>query len=165
MLGGPDSFASGKYDRTPVGELLPVYVNRSDPSQDEQEYHLVLTREGWLQPWVRLRKTEDEEAGLAEMTSFDTLSRVGEIKPGAVVLAEVSDNAGATARRWSPSNSARATWVPYWSVVSGWGMHRENSAESDLDRSWRQTIRWLVADVPAGRGVGACQVGIVDSRR
>ncbi len=61
MLGGPDSFASGKYDRTPVGELLPVYVNRSDPSQDEQEYHLVLTREGWLQPWVRLRKTEDEE--------------------------------------------------------------------------------------------------------
>ena len=31
MLGGPDSFASGKYDRTPVGELLPVYLNRSEP--------------------------------------------------------------------------------------------------------------------------------------
>ena len=28
MLGGPDSFADGKYDRTPVGELLPVYLNR-----------------------------------------------------------------------------------------------------------------------------------------
>ncbi len=27
MLGGPDSFADGKYDRTPVGELLPVYLN------------------------------------------------------------------------------------------------------------------------------------------
>ena len=33
MLGGPDSFASGKYDRTPVGELLPVYLNRSEPAQ------------------------------------------------------------------------------------------------------------------------------------
>ncbi len=29
MLGGPDSFADGKYDRTPVGELLPVYLNSS----------------------------------------------------------------------------------------------------------------------------------------
>ena len=29
-----------------------------------------------------------------------------------------------------------------------WGMHRENSTESDLDRSWRQTVRWLVGDVP-----------------
>ena len=33
--------------------------------------------------------------------------------------------------------------------TGGRGMHRENSAESDLDRSWRQTIRWLVGDVPA----------------
>ena len=83
MLGGPDSFVSGKYDRTPVGELLPVYLNRSEPGQDEQEYRLALTREGWLQPWVRLRKTEDEERQrLAGMTPFDTLSRVGEIKPG-----------------------------------------------------------------------------------
>ena len=91
MLGGPDSFASGKYDRTPVGELLPVYLNRPEPAQDEQEYRLVLTREGWLQPWVRLRKTEDEERQrLDAMTPFQTLSRVGEIKPGAVVLAEVT---------------------------------------------------------------------------
>ncbi len=56
------------------------------------------TREGRLQPWVRLRKTEDEERQrLAGMTPFQTLSRVGEIKPGAVVLAEVTDSAGATA--------------------------------------------------------------------
>ena len=28
MLGGLDSFAEGKYDRTPVGDLLPVYLDR-----------------------------------------------------------------------------------------------------------------------------------------
>ena len=27
-------------------------------------------------------------------------------------------------------------------------MRRETRAESDLDRSWRQTVRWLVGDVP-----------------
>ncbi len=29
-----------------------------------------------------------------------------------------------------------------------WGMYRENQAEDDFDRSWRQTVRWLVGDVP-----------------
>ena len=61
MLGGPDSFVEGKYDKTPVGELLPVYLNRPSVPQDDGDYRLVLTREGWLQPWVRVRKTEDEE--------------------------------------------------------------------------------------------------------
>ena len=32
MLGGPDSFADGKYDRTPVGEMLPVYLNKLGPA-------------------------------------------------------------------------------------------------------------------------------------
>ena len=61
MLGGADSFADGKYDRTPVGDLLPVYLDRPTPADRTSEYRLVLTREGWLQPWVRTRKTEDEE--------------------------------------------------------------------------------------------------------
>ncbi len=83
MLGGPDSFAEGKYDKTPVGELLPVYLNRPVVPQDDGKYRLVLTREGWLQPWVRVRKTEDEEnKRLAGMAAFQTLSRSGEIKPG-----------------------------------------------------------------------------------
>ncbi len=30
-----------------------------------------------------------------------------------------------------------------------WGMRRENPAEDDFDRSWRQTVRWLVGDVPS----------------
>src|SRR5205085_359106 len=41
MLGGPDSFAEGKYDRTPVGELLPVYLNRPVTEPDDAEYRLV----------------------------------------------------------------------------------------------------------------------------
>ena len=96
MLGGPDSFVEGKYDKTPIGELLPVYLNRPSVPQDDGEYRLVLTREGWLQPWVRVRKTEDEEnKRLAGMSTFQTLSRSGEIKPGAVVLSEVQDSKGA----------------------------------------------------------------------
>ena len=151
MLGGMDSFADGKYDKTPIGELLPVYLNRPTVSQDDGEYRLFLTKEGWLQPWVRVRKTEEDESKrLAAMSTFQTLSRSGEIKPGAVVLSEVQDSKGATApalvaQTFGKGHVAALLIGDLWH----WGMRRTNQAEDDFDRSWRQTVRWLVGDVPS----------------
>ncbi|HEV3166213.1 MAG TPA: hypothetical protein VGZ22_19465 [Isosphaeraceae bacterium] len=151
MLGGPDSFADGKYDRTPVGELLPVYLNRPVAEQGDQEYRLALTREGWLQPWVRTRKTEEEERlRLTSMSTFHTLSHVGNVKPGAVVLSQVLDSAGETApalvaQQFGKGHVAALLIGDLWR----WGMRRDDPTESDLDRSWRQTVRWLVGDVPS----------------
>src|SRR5262249_12960073 len=120
-------------------------------ARDDAEYRLVLTREGWLQPWVRLRKTEDEEhKRLATMSPFTTLSRAGGIKPGAVVLAEVSDQASniapaLVAQQFGKGRAAALLIGDLWR----WAMRRAEPTESDLERSWRQTIRWLVADVPS----------------
>ncbi len=152
MLGGPDSFAEGKYDRTPVGELLPVYLHGTVASPDSatEAHRLVLTREGWLQPWVRTRKTEDEERKrLAAMPAFQTLSRVGRIKPGAVTLAEVQDAGGnalpaLVAQSFGKGHVASLLIGDLWR----WGLRRDDAQESDLERSWRQTARWLVSDVP-----------------
>src|SRR6185312_8179342 len=149
MLGGPDSFVDGKYDRTPVGDLLPVYLNRRADVPGEGEYRLMLTREGWLQPWVRTRKTEeDEKRRLAGMAPFHTLSHVGNVKPGAVVLAEVRDASqtapALVAQQFGKGHVAALLIGDLWR----WGMRRESLAEDDLDRSWRQTVRWLVGDVP-----------------
>jgi len=153
MLGGPDSFADGKYDRTPVGDLLPVYLNNRSgpaPAATGGEHRLVLTREGWLQPWVRTRKTEDEEqVRLAGMPAFQTLSRVGNLKPGASVLAEVRDAAGEVApalvaQPFGKGHVAALLIGDLWR----WGLRRDKPEESDLDRSWRQAVRWLVGDVP-----------------
>jgi uncharacterized membrane protein len=159
MLGGPQSFADGKYDRTPVGELLPVYLERDGASAmpEDDEYQMVLTREGWLQPWIRLRKTEDEEQErLAAMSSFRTLSRAGGIKPGAVLLAEVRDRAGATApalvaQRFGKGRVCALLIGDLWR----WGMRRAEPIESDLERGWRQTVRWLIADVPGRVNISA----------
>jgi hypothetical protein len=155
MLGGPDSFSEGKYDRTPVGELLPVYLTKAAAGEPgagatDQEYRLVLTREGWLQPWVRTRKTEDEERDrLASMSGFQTLSRVGNIKPGAVVLSQVTDPGGNTApalvaQQFGKGHVSALLIGDLWR----WGLKRDDPKESDLERSWRQTVRWLVGDVP-----------------
>jgi uncharacterized membrane protein len=150
MLGGPDSFTEGKYDRTAIGELMPVYLNKPFAGAGDGEFRLALTREGWLQPWVRTRKTEEEERSrLAGMPAFQTLSRVGSIKPGAVVLSQVVDTAGTTfpalvAQQFGKGRVAALLVGDIWR----WAIRREDSTETDIDRAWRQTVRWLVSDVP-----------------
>jgi uncharacterized membrane protein len=149
MLGGPDSLAAGKYDRTPVGDLLPVFLDNAAPPLPG-EHRLVLTREGWLQPWVRTRKTEGEETTrLDAMPAFQTVNASGTAKPGATVLAQAKDVSGKSvpalvAQPFGKGRSAAVLVGDLWR----WGLKRSDPTEDDFDRSWRQTVRWLVADVP-----------------
>jgi hypothetical protein len=111
---------------------------------------LQLTREGWLQPWVRLRKTEPEDRQrLARMTPFHTTNRVGRLKPGASELAQMIDAEGQpqpalVAQRFGRGRAAALLVGDMWR----WGMRREDVSNDDLEKSWRQTVRWLVADIP-----------------
>lgn len=149
MLGGPDSFSAGKYDRTPVGEVLPIYLDKPNFASEGEEFKLALTREGWLQPWVRTRKTEEDETKrLAEMTPFQNLNAVSGTKPGASVLAEVKDATGASrpalvAQSFGKGRAGAVLLGDLWR----WGLKRTDAKEDDFDRSWRQTVRWLVGDV------------------
>jgi uncharacterized membrane protein len=150
MLGGNHSFAHGGYQRTPVGEMLPVYLDRSAPVPSGAGYRLKLTREGWLQPWVRMRASEpDEEQRLAAMPGFKALNRIDAIKPGASVLAEVEVEAGALrpALVVQPFGRGRVGALLVGDLWR-WNLRRPDPAQSDLEKSWRQTVRWLVADVP-----------------
>ena len=93
MQSGVESFVEGGYRRTPVGNLLPIYLDRRAASGidlNNGAYRLALTREGWLQDWVRLRKTEaEDQARLQSMPEFAVVNQVGNLKPGAAELARV----------------------------------------------------------------------------
>jgi uncharacterized membrane protein len=150
MLGGNHSFGEGGYQRTAVGDMLPVYLDRGDPTAAGEGYRLLLTREGWLQPWVRTRTNEsDESKRLASMPDFKSLNNVQAIKPGASVLAKVTGGDGkeVPALVVQPFGRGRTA-----SLLIGdlwrWQLKRSDHAESDLEKSWRQTVRWLVSDVP-----------------
>ncbi len=153
MLGGPDSFAEGRYDRTPIGDLLPVYLDRSAPAGDangDAEYRLALTREGLLQPWVRLRKTEDDERKrLDELPPLPTLNQVRGIKPGAMVLSEAHDRSGRTAPALvaQPFGKGRVAAMLLGELWR-WDLKRADPQDLEPKRAWRQAVRWLVADVP-----------------
>jgi uncharacterized membrane protein len=149
MLGGAESFHEGGYDRTPVGAMLPVYLDRAPPAQSRLAFRIDLSREGWLQPWLRLRPSETaERTRLDQMPPFLVLNRVREVKPGASVLAVVADNLGQThpalvTQRYGLGRTA--TWL----VGDLWrGGFQNQSAQEDLQKAWRQLVRWLVTDVP-----------------
>jgi hypothetical protein len=152
MLGGKESFTNGNYGRTPIEELLPVYLDPPRDAQAGNMYQLQLTRDGWLQPWTRLRTNEqDEEKRLAAMPEFYTVNPVQSVKPGATVLAHVSalpdgrQLPALVVQQFGNGRSAALLVGDLWR----WNLKRSDPSESDLEKSWRQMVRWLVADVPA----------------
>ena len=151
MLGGQESFRNGRFDRTPIGDLLPVYADEVPPNPPGAKFKLSLTREGWLEPWVRLRPEEDaERKRLADMPGFLTLNRVRGIKPGATVLARVlADGAGEPVpalveQRFGQGRVGALLIGDLWR----WGLRRPADSPGDLEKGWRQTVRWLVSEVP-----------------
>ncbi len=149
MLGGQESFQPGGYDKTPIGRMLPVYLDQLDRNPASEDARFDLTREGNLEPSVRLRPDErEEEIRLAMMPGFYVVNRLFAIKPGASVLATVKDDAGQThpaivTQRYGEGRSAAMTVGDLWR----WGMMDEKARE-DMEKAWRQLVRSLVVDVP-----------------
>lgn len=176
MMGGQESFRQGDFDRTPIGEMLPIDLSR-EMEAPATGVRLSLTRDGWLQPWVRLRSDElAEEARLSTMPEFLTLNAGSFVRPGAVVMAEVQDaeqhrwpalvvqrfGKGRTAAlcigdlwRWRLSEGLKRLQDPSHLQA---GIDPDNGTSNppgtptedlaDHARASRQMIRWLVADVP-----------------
>ncbi len=148
MLGGSESFHEGKFNRTPIGDLLPVYLDQIPDEKPPGDLKLTLTREGWLQPWARLRNNEsDERLRLDELPAFGVLNQVRGAKPGASVIATVTDkdrqHPALVVQRFGSGRSAAMMIGDLWQ----WGL-KDEARHKDMDKAWRQLTRWLVADVP-----------------
>jgi uncharacterized membrane protein len=149
MLGGMETFQQGKYQRTPIGDMLPVYLDRTAETQAKGPYHISLTPEGLLQSWARLRDNEAaEKARVESVAPFHVMNPVSEVKPGASTIVRATDAAGKTypalvVQRFGRGRTAAFTLGDVWH----WGLHDEQ-AHQDMDKGWRQLMRWLVTDAP-----------------
>jgi len=149
MLGGKESFERSRFEHTPIGSLLPVYLDRLARISPTRYNRLELTREGWLQPWVRLRENEiSEKQRLDDMPAFRVVNRIHSVKPGARVLATLRDESenafpALVVQRFGHGRAAAVTLGDLWR----WGL-QDASTREDQGKFWRQTLRWLVADVP-----------------
>lgn len=152
MLGGLESFRQGGYEKTAIGRMLPVYLNAPPLLPPSQGYRLALTREGWLQPWARLRSTEaDEVRQLREAAPVRVMNSVSGFKPGASTIAEVLDPSGRTypalvEQRYGQGRSAALLVGDRWRAQLE--LTDDQRAADDLGKAWRQMLRWLIVDVP-----------------
>lgn len=161
MLSGLESFIEGGYEKTPMSEVLPVYLRkrrdsdvakllRNSDNSDFEGLRWDLTREGWLQDWTRLRASEvAERKRHAELPAFKVISNVSGLKPGASLLATANAEGGGTAplmasHRFGKGRSAAILAGDMWK----WHTYAEDPQEQDLQQLWRQIVRWLVAEVP-----------------
>ncbi|HEY1123929.1 MAG TPA: hypothetical protein VGE67_20085 [Haloferula sp.] len=148
MLGGMESLDAGGYKDTAIGEMLPVYLDPATPADGPSSGRLSLTREGLLEPWARLRKTEaEEERRLREMPEFENIHRLPAIRPGAMEIGKF-DSADASSpalavRRYGRGHTAVVAATNLWR----WGLH-DSASHADMDKTWRQLARWLLSDVP-----------------
>ncbi len=148
MLGGMESFAQGNFGRTAIGDMLPVYLDKGPAPPRGAPLRLNFTREGWLQPWARLRSSEGEERQrLAALPQFDLINRAREAKPAATVVATATDGRieypALVTQRFGRGRTAALLIGDLWQ--SGMG---DEALQKDLGKAWRQLVRWLVADVP-----------------
>lgn len=149
MLGGMESFQHGGYQRTPIGDLLPVHLDRPDAANPPGTVKFTLSPEGFLQSWARLRDNEPAELSrLADMPAFDILNPVRDIKPAASVIATAVDANGKShpalaIQRFGRGRTGALMVGDLWR----WGM-KDAQSHTDMDKAWRQLLRWLVTDVP-----------------
>jgi len=150
MLGGLESFHDGGYDRTTIGDLLPVTLSNASGTSPDDEHRLAYSNEGILQPWMRLRtRKAEEEERIAEMRAFRVLNRSGATRPGASLFAVVEDRSengvpAVAGHRVGNGKVAALLIGDLWR----WGLG-DKATSRDRDQFWRQIVRWLVADAPS----------------
>ncbi|MBW8039931.1 MAG: hypothetical protein FVQ85_08035 [Planctomycetes bacterium] len=149
MLGGKESFQKGNFQRTPIGRILPVHLDRLPKEPLAAQIRMDLTRQGWLQPWARLRDNEQaEQQRLSNMPDFRVFNRVRAVKAGATVVATIGNEQtelfpALVVQRFGKGRTAALTVGDIWR----WGL-KKSEMNDDMGKFWRQTLRWLVADVP-----------------
>lgn len=150
MLGGADSLQDGHYSKTPVGEMLPVYLDRVSRTPMAAGYRWEVTREGMLQPWMRTHATEAAETErVASMPAFQVVNRLEGVKPGASVMAALRGPGGTVipalaVQRFGSGRVGAMMVGDFWR----WGL-KSPEAQRDMAKAWRQMARWLVTDVMA----------------
>ena len=150
MLGGRRAFAEGGWGGTPVGEVLPVVLDTSNPKYFSW-LNAKATRAGASFPVTQI--AGDEKASSAkwsDMPAVSTVNSVRQVKPGATVLLTGLDDhkQDQIVLAYQRYGRGKAIAMP---VQDTW-MWKMDAKVAVTDTThamfWRRLIRWLVDGVP-----------------
>jgi uncharacterized membrane protein len=155
MIGGYESFGNSDWNDTEVAKALPVDMDAT--GQIDGAVQMVPTREGLRHYVMRLADREDDNRAIwAKLPKLDGMTRLGNKKPGTIVLAQSPNGApilvGETyGKGRTLAFSGDTTWR-WCNSLDGLSAHA---------RFWRQIVLWLAKRDEAEGNV----LVIPDSRR
>ncbi|MEE2821594.1 MAG: glutamine amidotransferase [Acidobacteriota bacterium] len=155
MLGGSSAFAAGKYQNTPIEEILPVWLyeeeDRPRSLYIQEESKIQLTNQGLRHPAFQL--SGEDAQNLSQWDSIPALldwNVVKGIKSGATILARLNTSMGNTPENDNPPLfvSQRYGRGHTLAMLTGsswqWQMLRDHEDQTH-EIFWRQIMRWLVS--------------------
>jgi uncharacterized membrane protein len=154
MLGGPRSFAEGSYAGTPVADVLPVVIERSERAVDTGavlRLKVHPTRAGAAHAVTQLGVTEQASAAIWErLPGLTSLNSMRTVKPGATILLSGTDERRREQVVLASQRYGRGKAIAFPVQDSWlWQMHADIAVEDMTHENyWRQLLRWLVDGVP-----------------
>jgi hypothetical protein len=149
MIGGRNSFSSGKYQNTPIADILPVTLGTANAPVVEK-VKMQVSDSGQTNTLMCL--LPDAAANMkhwSELPPLADFNRVAEPKVGAVVLArgqgeKTTDNPILLAfQRYGRGRTMAFTTGSSWR----WQMEMD-AKDQTFELFWRQLLRWLVNSSP-----------------
>ena len=151
MLGGRNSFSEGRYQNTPIADILPFRLSDGESDFVVENLAVEVSDYGRSHPLMNLNPTEEENVSewdaLPPLTEYN---RVDEAKVGAIVLATAQLESGGRDRpvllayqRYGRGRAMAFTASSSWR----WQMEMDHE-DMTHEMFWRQILRWLVTDSP-----------------
>jgi len=152
-LGGPRSFSEGGWAGTPLGDALPVVLDKGSRGAQYPPAELLVkpTRTGAVHPSTQI--TDQVDTSLEKWRSLPTVTSLNplkEAKPGANVLLTGVDERGReqivmASQRYGRGKTIALTPQDTWL----WRMHvKMDVKDPTFHNFWQRLVRWLVDGVP-----------------
>lgn len=147
MIGGQNSFGSGRYGHTPIEDILPVIIDNQSELFKIEPFRMRATT--LHHPIMLLaddmKKNRTTWRTMPQLVGYNTIGRA---KEGAVVLGE---------HPWKKNDAGPLPVLVVWQKGKGrvmvitsnttwrWamGLAKEGKTPFGYTRFWRQTVRWL----------------------
>ncbi|HWB98647.1 MAG TPA: glutamine amidotransferase, partial [Bryobacteraceae bacterium] len=149
FLAGRYSLGDGGYQHSPLAELLPVRLSDSKNTFHRDEAAAELTAAGNDSILCRLAETPQRNAERwKKMPLLMNYQEVGEAKPGAVTLMQVSPQGRRATPLLVTQNYGRGRTAVFATAGSWrWRMLQDHNDTSHVT-FWQQLFRFLVAETP-----------------
>jgi uncharacterized membrane protein len=151
MLGGRNSYSGGRYQNSPIADILPVQMSADDRAPIIDRVKLMVTDYGRSHPLMKLTPDAAANAKMwSELPPLTDFNKTVEAKPGAVVLAkgqpENRNNGEPVLLAYQRYGRGRTM---AFTSGSSWRWQMEMPHEDQTyELFWKQVLRWMVSSSP-----------------